>query len=73
MQKPLFSINDCARLLGISESRISYAHRNGRLPDAEYFVAGKRIYTYDDLQRIAEFFGIEPPSVSEAVEATQKR
>ena len=66
MTYPLFSINDCARLLGIPESRISYAHRNGQLPDSEYFVAGKRIYTYSDLQRIAEFFEIEPPSESEA-------
>lgn len=68
MPERLFSTNDCAKLLGIEEHRITYAQRKGALPEPQYFVAGKRIYTFSDLSQIAEYFGIKPPSESEAAE-----
>lgn len=54
----LFSITDCARIVGIDEGRIHYAHRSGKISDPSHFVAGKRIYTEADVQRVADFFGV---------------
>jgi hypothetical protein len=61
MPETLYSTHDCAKLLGIEEHRITYAQRKGTLPEPTFFVAGKRIYTADDLADIAEFFGLKPP------------
>lgn len=61
MPETLYSTHDCAKLLGIEEHRITYAQRKGTLPEPTFFVAGKRIYTADDLADIAKFFGIKPP------------
>ena len=61
MAEQLYSIRDCADILGVEEHRIYYAHRTGKLPDATYFVAGKRIYDKEDLQRVAAYFGVEVP------------
>ncbi len=55
----LLSLRDCARRLGIASHRIAYAHENGLLSDVGVRVAGKRIYTTADLQRVASYFGIE--------------
>ena len=54
----LLSIRDCARRLGVAVHRISYAHDAGKLADTELRVAGKRIYTAEDLERVAQYFGI---------------
>ena len=55
----LYSSADVARLLGIDESKIAYAHRSGKVDHPSYFVAGKRIYTQDDVVRVADHFGID--------------
>ena len=55
----LFSIKDVANLIGIDETRIHYAHRSGKVAEATHFVANRRIYTGNDLQRVAEHFGVE--------------
>jgi len=54
----LFSIADAARLLGVEEHRIAYAHRVRGLDDATHKVAGKRVYTEADLQRLAAYFKV---------------
>lgn len=54
----LFSIADAARLLGVEEHRIAYAHRVRGLEDATHKVAGKRVYTEADLHRLAAYFKV---------------
>ena len=54
MDLNLYSTADVADITGIDESRIHYAHRSGKVCGPTYFVAGKRIYTDADLQRVAE-------------------
>lgn len=63
----LYSTVDLSRLLGIQEHRITYAIRAGFVPEPSYKVANKRVFTQEDLRRVAEHFGVEPPSESEAV------
>jgi DNA-binding transcriptional MerR regulator len=58
MKENLFSIADASRILGVAESRISYAHRVRGLPDATHKIAGKRVYTETDLQRLAAYFKV---------------
>ena len=55
----LYSIRDCAKLLGVAPHRIAYAHETGKLPDVQSWVAGKRIYTTTELKRVARYFGVE--------------
>jgi hypothetical protein len=55
----LLSIRDCARRLGIASHRIAYAHETGKLSDTPLRVAGKRIYGPEDVQRVADYFGVE--------------
>ena len=63
----LFSTVELARVLGIQEHRITYAIRAGFVPEPSYKVANKRVFTWEDLLNVAEHFGVEPPSDSEAV------
>lgn len=57
-RKQVYSIADAAKLLGVQEYRIQYAHRAGKVPSPEIF-AGRRAYGQADLQRLAEHFGVE--------------
>ena len=54
----LFSTVDLAQRLGIAEHRIAYAHRTGKLADASFLVANKRVYTEADMKRVADYFGV---------------
>ena len=55
----LFTISDAARLLGgVQEYRIQYAHRTGKVPSPD-IVSGRRLYSWDDLQRLAQHFNIK--------------
>ncbi len=57
----LYSTIECARLLGVAEHRLNYAHRIGRLPAPKQTIAGKRIYTPNDIARAAAYFRVAPP------------
>ena len=61
MDKQLFSIRDAARLVGVPEHRLGYAHRAGFLAEPTFVVAGKRIYTTDDLRRVKDYFANKKP------------
>ena len=52
-----WSIREVAALTGIAEHRISYAHRSGKIPEPNH-VAGKRIYSRAEVNRIANYFGV---------------
>jgi len=52
----LCSIRDVGKRLGIAPHQIAYAHAQERLPEPQYRVAGKRIYTADDVAMVAAYF-----------------
>lgn len=52
-----FSTGEVARLLGIAQHKITYAHVTGKCPEPNRF-CGKRAYTSADLLRLAEHFAI---------------
>jgi DNA-binding transcriptional MerR regulator len=56
----LYSTIDVARLLQVAEHRINYAHRAGKLPEPNV-IAGKRIYTTNDVARVREYFQHHKP------------
>jgi hypothetical protein len=69
MTEELYSLRDCAETIGVSEHRIVYAHRMGHLAEPTHFVAGKRIYTGDDVKGVAKYFEVP----LETVELAERR
>lgn len=62
MTTHLFSVNDAAKLLSIAEHKINYATKIGELPDSTHRVGGIRVYTVEDIRRMAQYFGVPVPS-----------
>ena len=56
MTEQLFSIRDCGKAVGVAAHRISYAHSQERLAEPRFRVAGKRIYTANDVAMVAAYF-----------------
>ena len=56
MVEQLFSIRDCGKAVGVAAHKIAYAHAQEFLREPQYRIAGKRIYTIDDVQRVAAYF-----------------
>lgn len=56
MTEQLYSIRDCGKLVGVAAHKIAYAHSQERLPEPQYRIAGKRIYTAEDVERVAKYF-----------------
>jgi hypothetical protein len=54
----MFSLGEVARLLGVQGYRISYAIRTGAVPDTAGRLAGKRVFTAADVNRLAAHFGV---------------
>ena len=54
----LYSISDCAQLLGIEEHRINYSHRSRKVPEPSHF-AGRRMYRLEDIERLAQHFNVD--------------
>ncbi|HMP03151.1 MAG TPA: hypothetical protein PKD86_00375 [Gemmatales bacterium] len=54
-----YALSDVARLLDVQGYRIAYAISTGALPDAARRIANKRVFTVEDVQRIAHHFGVE--------------
>jgi hypothetical protein len=61
MQLKFYSTLECARLVGVAEHRLVYAHRAGKLAEPAYFVARKRLYTEEDVRRVAAYFENKKP------------
>ncbi len=55
----LLSLRDVGRRLGIAPHRIAYAHETGKLANVALWVAHKRVYTTDDVRRVAAYFEID--------------
>ncbi len=60
MTEQLYSTIEAARLIGVTEYRLVYAHRAGHLAGPSYKVANRRIYTESDIERVAEYFKKQP-------------
>lgn len=65
----LYSTVDVSRLLGVGEHRLAYAIRTGKLEGPSYKVCNKRVYTEDDLRRVAEYFEVEMPDRKGGIDA----
>ncbi len=63
------SMQDCARVLNIQSYRIQYAYAHDRLPEPRLRIGGRRVFTSEDLQRLAKHFGVTWPSAEAAAES----
>ena len=61
MTEQLFSIRDCGKAVGVAAHKIAYAHSQEKLPEPQFRVAGKRIYTAEDVQMVAKYFAEKHP------------
>ncbi len=66
MTEQLFSTLEAARLVGVTEFRLAYAHRAGHLAEPTYRITNKRIYTASDLERVARYFKGRKPRQRQA-------
>ena len=55
----LFTITDCARLLGVAKHKLVYAYDTGKLPEIRLWVGGRRVFTASDLKRLADYYGVQ--------------
>ena len=59
MHKQLMSLKDVANRLGTQPYRIVYLLSTGKVPEPDR-VGGKRVFSTEDLSRIAKQLGIDP-------------
>lgn len=64
----LLGLGDVSKLIGIARHRIEYAISNGSIPEPELRIANKRVFTTEDTQRIADYFGVSITSGDNAEE-----
>jgi DNA-binding transcriptional MerR regulator len=60
------SLKDVARVLNIKPYRIEYLLANGIVPEPQLRVAGRRLFTPDDVRRLAKHFGVKLPETEVA-------
>ena len=65
MQQHMFSLGEVAQKIGVAPFRITYSITTGLVPDASMRFAGRRVFTQEDVQRLALHFGVQS-SASEA-------
>lgn len=68
-----YILGDVARLLGIKAHRIVYAVTSGHLPEPALRVGHKRVFTAEDLERIARHFHVVPRWKKHQEEHADKR
>jgi len=56
MKQELNTIKDVSLKLGVAVHVIQYAHASGKLAEPPLRLAGKRIYSKSDYDRVAEYF-----------------
>ncbi len=57
MQK-YYSLKDVAKLLKVRSHRVGYAVSSGAIPEPDLRLGNKRIFSTQDVQRLAEHFGV---------------
>jgi hypothetical protein len=55
----VYSTGDVVRLLGVKPYRIEYALATGQVPEPKNRVFGKRAFQWQEVQALAEHFGVE--------------
>lgn len=55
----LLSTKQCCHYLAIPEHRLVYAYRTGKLPEPSFMIGGTRVFTKDDVRRVADYFGVD--------------
>ena len=59
MPRQHYLLRDVARLLKVKPYQVSYAITVGLVPEPEMRISNKRVFQADDLQRLADHFGVE--------------
>ena len=54
----LYLLSDVARLMRKRPHQITYAITSGLLPEPQMRMGGRRVFLDEDIQRIAEYFGL---------------
>jgi DNA-binding transcriptional MerR regulator len=57
--KKHFLLRDVARLLKVKSYQIAYALSVGLVAEPELRIANKRVFQPEDIERLAEHFGVE--------------
>lgn len=57
--KQILSTGEVAKLLGLQVYQIGYAHSTGQLAEPAFRFLDKRVYTEEDVRRVAAHFGID--------------
>ncbi len=65
----IYSIGQVAKLLNVQAYKIEYAHTSNALAEPAFRFLGKRVYTDDDVRRVAKHFGLTLGDDLEVVEA----
>lgn len=59
MNQQLLGLSDLSNIIRVAKHRIEYAISNGAIPEPELRIANKRVFTTEDTQRIADYFGVQ--------------
>jgi hypothetical protein len=62
------SLKDVSHLLNVKPYRVEYLLANDIVPEPELRISGRRVFTPDDVRRLAEHFGVTLPSAEAAAE-----
>ena len=62
MHQQLLSMGEISRLIGVRRHRIEYAIHNGLLADCKIRVGNKRAFDKEEIENIAEYFGVNNSS-----------
>jgi len=54
-----FLLGEAARLLKIKPYRIAYAISVELIPDAKLRISNKRVFTFEEIEKMAVHFGVE--------------
>jgi len=57
--KTHYLLGEVARLLKLKPYRISYAISMGLIPDAKLRISNKRVFTFEEIEKMAVHFGVE--------------
>ena len=57
--KTHYLLGEVARLLKIKPYRIAYAISVDLIPDAGMRISNKRVFTWDEIEKLAQHFGVE--------------
>ena len=63
------SLKDVARVLGVKAYRLQYVFAHGVVAEPSLRISGRRVFTLEDVRRLAEHFKVELPDAEPAAEA----